>query len=82
MNLTCNKKSRRLFLTMLVCHCKRVHCRDIRAAAQAGASDADSVGRACGAGTGCGGCKPLVQKLVEKEQRALPVVSASMAPAA
>ncbi len=52
---------------MLVCHCKRVSSRIIRECVQAGARDAASVSRACGAGTGCGGCRPLVHELVERE---------------
>ena len=52
---------------MLVCHCKRVHCRDIRDAVQNGAENVDEVGEQCGAGTGCGGCRPLVEKVVERE---------------
>ncbi len=53
---------------MLVCHCKRVHCRVIRDCVEAGARDTDTVGRLCGAGTGCGGCKPLLGKLVDAEK--------------
>lgn len=56
---------------MLVCHCKRVHCRVIRDCVREGALDADTVGARCGAGTGCGGCKPMVQKLVEREASAV-----------
>ncbi len=52
---------------MLVCHCKRVSSRVIRECVQEGAHDANAVGRACGAGTGCGGCRPLVLALVERE---------------
>ena len=52
---------------MLVCHCKRVSCRVIRECVQGGAKDTNSVSRACGAGTGCGGCRPLVKELVERE---------------
>lgn len=52
---------------MLVCHCKRVHCRDIRDAVQNGAENVDEVGEQCGAGTGCGGCRPLVEKMVDRE---------------
>ncbi len=54
---------------MLVCHCKKVHCRTVRAAIRGGAEDVDSVGVACGAGTGCGGCRPLVGALVTQERR-------------
>ena len=52
---------------MLVCHCKRVSSRAIRECVQAGARDAATVSRACGAGTGCGGCRPLVEQLVARE---------------
>lgn len=31
----------------------------------------------CGAGTGCGGCKPLVEKLVEREAPAAEVAQRS-----
>jgi len=83
MNLTCNKVTPTLSLTMLVCHCKRVHCRVIRDCARSGAGSVDEVGRMCGAGTGCGGCKPLVEKLVEREAPAVAVAKQqSMIPAA
>ncbi len=37
----------------------------------------------CGAGTGCGGCKPLVEKLVEREAPAVEMAKrSSMVPAA
>ncbi len=49
---------------MLVCHCKGVPCRVIKDCVRQGADDAEAVGRRCGAGTGCGGCKPLLAKLV------------------
>lgn len=52
---------------MLVCHCKRVSSRVVRECVQGGAHDADAVSRACGAGTGCGGCRPLLRELVERE---------------
>jgi NAD(P)H-nitrite reductase large subunit len=54
---------------MLVCHCHRVCDRDIRAAARAGARNADEVGRACRAGTGCGGCRPLIQRVLGTDER-------------
>ncbi|MEO0325653.1 MAG: (2Fe-2S)-binding protein [Myxococcota bacterium] len=75
----------RFVSAMLVCHCKKVHCRTVRSAVRAGASDVDSVGRACGAGTGCGGCRPLVDALVAQERggvrlgRGLPVANESAA---
>lgn len=66
---------------MLVCHCKRVSDRAIRAAVREGASCQQSVGEACGAGTGCGGCVPLVQRLIREEAtersapRGLPILA-------
>jgi len=65
---------------MLVCHCKRVSDRAIRAAVREGASCQETVGEACGAGTGCGGCVPMVQRLIREESgersngRSLPVL--------
>ncbi len=53
---------------MLVCHCKRVSDRAIRAAIGSGARCRGTVGRACGAGTGCGGCLPAVDAILETER--------------
>jgi bacterioferritin-associated ferredoxin len=53
---------------MIVCHCHCVTDRSIREAVRAGASTVRAVGAACGAGTGCGGCRELVELIVEKEQ--------------
>jgi len=55
---------------MLVCHCHSVTDRTIRDAVRAGADDANAVGSACGAGTGCGGCRKLVECIVEAERQA------------
>ncbi|MEM9069771.1 MAG: (2Fe-2S)-binding protein [Myxococcota bacterium] len=52
---------------MLVCHCKQVSCTVIRDCVQAGARSTNAVEEFCGAGTGCGGCRPLVKELVERE---------------
>lgn len=54
---------------MLVCHCKRVSDRTIRAAVQSGATCRGAVANACGAGTGCGGCVPMVERLITEENR-------------
>ena len=66
---------------VLVCHCHRVNDRTIRAAAQSGARSCEDVGAACGAGTGCGGCRPAIEGLILSERAAqgggsLPVVQA------
>jgi bacterioferritin-associated ferredoxin len=50
---------------MLVCHCKGVSERELRCAIQAGAQSRRAVARQCGAGTVCGGCRPLIDELLE-----------------
>ena len=53
---------------MIVCHCHGVSDRAIRAAVKLeGAACADDVGSLCEAGTGCGGCLPLVEEILEAE---------------
>lgn len=52
---------------MIVCHCFCVSDREIRSCVRAGASGISDVGRACGAGTGCGGCRPEIASIVEGE---------------
>lgn len=52
---------------MIVCHCRCVCDRVIRAAIRAGASSEDAVSDACGAGSGCGGCIPALTELIEEE---------------
>ena len=49
---------------MLVCHCKVVYEREVRAVIEAGARDEFDVAAACGAGSDCGGCIPTVQQLL------------------
>jgi bacterioferritin-associated ferredoxin len=53
---------------MLVCHCHCVTDRTIRDAVRAGATSAAKVGSVCGAATGCGGCRDLVEHIVESER--------------
>lgn len=67
---------------MIVCHCRGVTDREIRRCVRAGEVTVCGVSRACGAATGCGGCKPLVGKIVEAELEAqrslrLPVLQAA-----
>jgi NAD(P)H-nitrite reductase large subunit len=50
---------------------------------RAGEATVGAVSDACGAATGCGGCKPLVRKIVESELEAqhclrLPVLQAAL----
>jgi bacterioferritin-associated ferredoxin len=53
---------------MILCHCMGVSDKSVRRAIQCGASSVRDVARACGAGTGCGGCRPLIQELIRTEQ--------------
>jgi bacterioferritin-associated ferredoxin len=50
---------------MLVCHCKGVSEREIRRAIQSGACTRRDVARECGAGSVCGGCRPVVDELLD-----------------
>lgn len=52
---------------MIVCHCFCVSDREIRSCVREGARGMSEVGRACGAGTGCGGCRPEIASIVEAE---------------
>jgi bacterioferritin-associated ferredoxin len=54
---------------MLVCHCRKVFDREIRAVAREMGS-LSGVCRRSGAGTCCGGCVPLVREIVTKETAA------------
>ena len=54
---------------MIVCHCYCVSDREIRACAREGASSVGDVGRACEAGTGCGGCRPEIAAILDGERQ-------------
>ena len=63
---------------MLVCHCRRVNDRTIREIARSGARTPEEIGAACGAGTGCGGCKPAIAGLIVTEGAARGVATLPM----
>ncbi len=50
---------------MIVCMCHGVRCSAVKAAVRAGALTVDAVGEACGAGTDCGGCRALIEDMIE-----------------
>ncbi len=54
---------------MIVCHCHGVNDRSIREAVQAGARTCRQVSRACHAGRACGGCRPVIHEIIERESR-------------
>ena len=49
---------------MFVCSCTGVTDRTVRACVIAGASTVDEVAGRCGAGSRCGGCRPVVEDLL------------------
>ena len=49
---------------MLICHCRRVNDGVARAAIEAGATDLDGLAELCRAGSGCGGCHPILEELL------------------
>ena len=51
---------------MIVCLCKVVSHRKIEQSIDQGARTVQAVGRACGAGTGCGACRGHIQKMIDE----------------
>jgi bacterioferritin-associated ferredoxin len=60
---------------MLVCHCKSVSEREVRDAIRAGACTRREIARHCGAGSVCGGCRPVIDELIEGRDAAAGSVS-------
>lgn len=56
---------------MYVCICARVRESELRAAIRTGARTEEAVAAACGAGTGCGGCRDRICHLLTDEEQAL-----------
>jgi bacterioferritin-associated ferredoxin len=50
---------------MIVCMCRGIRCTTIKAAISGGAFTLDAVGDACGAGTDCGGCRSMIEVMIE-----------------
>lgn len=66
---------------MIVCHCHAVNDREIRQCVRDGCTSARTVSRICGAGSGCGGCMPLVKAVVQDElKRAASEVQPQLSP--
>ena len=55
---------------MIVCHCLGKTERDVRRAVRRGAGNLAEVRRACGAGSGCGGCVGALLKILKSERAA------------
>jgi bacterioferritin-associated ferredoxin len=56
---------------MIVCHCRAVSDRAIRAEIEQGAAREDELTARCGAGGHCGGCLPALQRLLAQHDRCL-----------
>ncbi len=52
---------------MIVCQCYGVSDRTIRKVVRDGACSLRQVARASGAGRMCGGCRPVVEQLIDDE---------------
>ena len=52
---------------MYVCICARIRESELRATIQDGARTEETVGDACGAGTGCGTCLDRICDLINEE---------------
>ena len=52
---------------MIVCHCRAVSDRTIRASIRQGASTVDEVAAETGASACCGGCEPTVNQILDEE---------------
>jgi NAD(P)H-nitrite reductase large subunit len=51
---------------MIVCLCANVSERELVDTIAAGATTVKEVGRRCGAGRGCGACKPLIRECLAR----------------
>lgn len=62
---------------MVVCHCLALNDVAILELAQPGVPSVDAVVAACGAGSKCGSCRPLIGEVLEKVRSEIhpPVVS-------
>jgi bacterioferritin-associated ferredoxin len=49
---------------VIVCHCHGVSDRRIRREARRGATCPEELAQRCGAGSDCGGCRPLLEDLL------------------
>jgi bacterioferritin-associated ferredoxin len=72
---------RSTFRLMLVCHCKGVTERDVRDAIRSGACSHREIARRCGAGSMCGGCRPVIDELLGTSDAAPASVSFEFAAA-
>jgi bacterioferritin-associated ferredoxin len=60
-------------IVALICHCYGLNDRSIRAAIDAGAVTAEQIGMSCGAGSGCGGCGEVIERMLSLLGESAPV---------
>ena len=60
----------------MVCHCEAVNDAAIRAEIAEGALDAEALADRCGAGSRCGGCRPVVERMLTQFGLAADAVAA------
>jgi bacterioferritin-associated ferredoxin len=49
---------------VIACHCHAVSDRTVRATVLGGATDVEEIGQRCHAGTDCGGCHRMLERLL------------------
>jgi bacterioferritin-associated ferredoxin len=60
---------------VIVCHCEAVNDRSVRAAVLSGASDVEAVGQHCRAGTECGGCHRMLERILHEHAPCVPAAA-------
>ena len=66
---------------MIVCHCRAVTDRTLRASIRDGAHTIEALRETTGASDCCGGCEPLVRELLEQELGTAPSTASTVRPA-
>jgi bacterioferritin-associated ferredoxin len=67
---------------MVVCLCANVTERELAAVIDGGATTVKEIGRRCGAGAGCGACRPLIRECIKQCRAAQPTHDVPVAAAA
>jgi nitrite reductase (NADH) large subunit len=65
----------------VVCQCNGVTVAAVKSAIDAGVGTVEGIGRCCAAGTGCGGCRPLLSRLIGQAPQAVDHARALLAAA-
>lgn len=63
-------------MARLTCRCMGLSSRRIEALVRGGTADLAAIGRACGAGTGCGTCRPELEEILA-DARGEPVLEST-----